>query len=291
MNPFEGDLKRIRACRDGHTCPYQPADFCRFGNAPAVLPLTQVQGGVVVIAGCAGHGKSVYGHRLLHEYRQKGLAPVDLHGSAPYRACIARRAQVLRKLSSRNGLLDADDVADEKADDTHWPARLQTVLGQTGEEMVVRLPRIEPEASDAGTRNIAWEIACYANAAEESKSVIIYEYNATDWPRDWESLRSAIDQNYDANVRACVLDPVAPADLWAYAQGVMDRSPHQRFTMEEGVPEWLRRLFGTFSVSPTKAHDLMRRVFANAIAAQSTKVTLEHLMPEVLEPAAWSGAA
>ncbi|MFI0480856.1 hypothetical protein [Actinomadura sp. 9N215] len=281
MNPFEDEIEHMNVCPDVEDCPRLIADFRRFSNAPPPLPLKQVRGSVVLVAGCKSYGKSVYGHRLLHEYQAEGLAPLELLDDGPFEDCPARRKDVLRRLCSRTGLLDADDMAGAEFDKHEWAARLSTVMSQAGGEMVVRLPGMMANASGVETTDLAWEVFRYAAAANRSKSVFIYEYNAQDWPRDWEVLRAAIEQNNDHKVRTRVLEPFNPDELWAYAEEVMDVSPHKEITLEERAAGWLRNVFGDRSLHPKSVHQLMRRSFANAIDGRSATVTFDHLWAAV----------
>ncbi|MFI0370810.1 hypothetical protein ACH35V_23315 [Actinomadura sp. 1N219] len=285
MNPFEDEIEDMNVCKGVENCPRLIADFRRFSNAPPPLPLQQVRGSVVLVAGCKSYGKSVYGHRLLHEYQAEGLAPLELLDDGPFDDCPARQKDVLRKLCSKTGLLDADDMSGAEFDKHDWAAKLSNVMSQAGGEMVVRLPGMMPNASGVAAAELAWEVFRYAAAANRSKSVFIYEYNAKDWPRDWELLRAAIEENNDHKVRTRVLEPFTPDELWAYAEEIMDVSPHQEITLEESVPGSLRSLFGHRFGDPSlhlkSVHQLMRRSFANAIEGRSATVTFDHLWPAV----------
>ncbi len=108
--------------------------------------------------------------------------------------------------------------------------------------MVVRLPCIMQNTANPDDR-IAWEICQYAMAAQMSKSVFIYEYNAVQWPDGWEKIRRDLEPNRDARVRTSVLDPVGPGELWAYVQSVIDGSPYKEITLEPGAPKVLQYLF------------------------------------------------
>ncbi|WP_433227109.1 hypothetical protein [Actinomadura formosensis] len=281
MNPFAGGFDGMEPCWNSESCPYSAHDFLLFDNAPEPPPLEQVRGSVLLLAGSSGHGKSVYGHRLLHEYGAQGMKPFDLLGEGPFQQCLARRRQVLLKLRSKNGPLDEEDMANAQVDDAGWAAKLRNVMCGAGGELVVRLPCIMQDTSDVEAR-IGWEILQYGMAAQRSKSVFIYEYNARAWPGDWEKLRKEIELSRDVKVRSCVVDPVTPNELWTYVKGVMDSSPHKQITLDTDVAEWLKYIFGQCSLHPQSVHGLMRRIFNNAIAEPSPKVTLNHLMPEVI---------
>lgn len=277
MNPFEDDFDEFEPCPGIAQCRYQDHDFRRFTNTPAPLSLDRVRGGVVLIAGPPGHGKTVFGHRLLHEYQTQGLELVELLPEGPSLNCPARRARVLEKLrDSMNALASADGGSTKRGDDM-WAADLRTTMRNGGEGRVVRLPCIMPNTADPDDR-IAWEICQYAMAAQMSKSVFIYEYNAVQWPDGWEKTRRDIESNRDTKVRTNVLDPVAPDELWAYVKGVIDGSPHKEITLDPAAPKLLKFLFDRDRPHPGTVRRLMRRVYEIAIAEQSAKVTLDHLL-------------
>ncbi|TYK52527.1 hypothetical protein [Actinomadura decatromicini] len=275
MNPFDGGFDRIGHCRDGAACQYSAETFLRFTNAPEVPPVDDVRGSVILVGGSPGHGKSVYGHRLLHEYHARRLRSVDLMGAGPYEECLARRQDVLLKLRASLRTLDDGDLADTQINNSGWATGLRTLMSNEGKGMVVRLPCTMRNVNDD---KVAWEICQYANAAEMSDSVFIYEYRARDWPADWDRLCEDLDTNVSVHTR--VVDPVAPAELWDYVKDVMRRSPHPEITFEAGVPELVMYVFGRDAMDPRRVHGMMRRIFAGAIKEGGRKVTFDLLWPE-----------
>jgi hypothetical protein len=183
---------------------------------------------------------------------------------------------VLERLrGSMNAPASAEGGNTKHGDDT-WAADLRTTMRNGGEGRVVRLPCIMPNTADPDDR-IAWEICQYAMAAQMSRSVFIYEYNAVQWRDGWEKIRRDIESNQDTKVRMSVLDPVAPDELWAYVKGVIDGSPHKEITLEPGTPEVLQYVFARDRPHPGSVWRLMRHAFEIAIAGQSAKVTWREL--------------
>ncbi|QKW38291.1 hypothetical protein HUT06_33355 [Actinomadura sp. NAK00032] len=281
MNPFDDDFGDFEPCWDNSDCPYQPQDFVRFTNAPAPLPLDHVRGSVVLVAGPSGHGKSVYGHRLLHEYQAQGLTPIELLPEGPFEGCLARRRKVLGKLRAQTGALRPGEVPDAEIDDAAWADGLRKVMGHADRKLVVRLPCIMQGPTGAGDR-LAWEICQYAMAAGPGNHVFVYEYNANVWPDDWDRLRSDVERHRDAKVRACVLDPVAPGELLVDVQSVMAASPHARVALESGMSKCLKYVLGADLLAPASFRRLMRLAADRVIAEQSTEITLDHLMDQAM---------
>jgi hypothetical protein len=280
LNPFDG-YGDFEPCWKGADCPYQPRDFLRFTNAPAPLPIDHVRGSVVLVAGPPGHGKSVYGHRLLHEYQAQGLTPIELLPAGPFEGCLARRRRVLGKLRAQTGGLRPGEVSDAEIDDAAWADGLRKVMDHADRKLVVRLPCTMQGTTGSGD-SLAWEICQYAMAAGPGNHVFVYEFNAEDWPDDWDRLRAEVERHHDAKVRPCVLEPVTPDELLADAQAVMAASPRTGVALDAQMSKWLKYVLNKDLLHPASFRRLMRLAVDSALAERSTEITLDHLMGQAM---------
>ncbi|XRQ12194.1 hypothetical protein ACN3XK_15250 [Actinomadura welshii] len=280
MNPFEDRIVPIGHCRDIATCgQLEETSFFSFANTPAIPPAETARGSVLLVAGRRGNGKTVYGHRLLHEYHARNLRPVDLlRIGHVVKGSPARRHQVLIDLRKAVDPLDSTDL---QVDDDIWGDRLCDILNRAGGGLAVRLPGVQQNG--ATHTDIAWEICQYAMAAQLNDSVLIYEYLTDTWPDDWHKLFAHVEQNHDVTVRDRVLDNLSADDLWTYVEGVMERSPNRRIALAPGVPEELRQTFSRRSLSLSGMHGFMRAAFAAAIAENSPEVSHRHLLTAALD--------
>ncbi|TDC67150.1 hypothetical protein E1200_15510 [Actinomadura sp. GC306] len=274
-------------CRGVGDCPHAAeAPFLSFTNTPDIPNVADVQGSVLLIGGGRGNGKTVYGHRLLHEYHARGLKATDLlRLGRVVKGSPARRHQVLSALQAE---IDPFDEDESRPDDELWGEKLYELLGRATAPMAVRLPSVEQRAQ-AGGAEIVDEIVQYAIAAYRSKHVFIYEYLTDGWPDDWDRLIAQIDKNHDVAVQERVVSELSADDLWAYVDGVMRRFPDNGITLAPGMPEELQKalalplLTGRRPIRLSRMHGLMRAAFDIAIAQDSAEVSAAHVIS-----AAWN---
>ncbi|TDC82169.1 hypothetical protein [Actinomadura sp. 7K507] len=270
-------------CKGISDCPHlAESPFFAFTNTPDIPDVDDVRGSVLLIGGDRGNGKTVYGHRLLHEYHARGLETMDLlYLGRVIKESPVRRHQVLCALQSK---IDRFDPADPKADDGVWGEKLCDILGRKqSKTLAVRLPAVEQKAG-AGCGEIVEEIVQYATAAHLSDHVLVYEYLTDSWPDDWDGLLVQIEKNHDAAVQERVVNELSADDLWSYVQGVMDRHPHNGITLAPGMSEELRKAFSILPVIARRPlrlsgmHGLMRTAFEMAIAQDSSEVSAAHVI-------------
>ncbi|MFA1548401.1 hypothetical protein [Actinomadura chokoriensis] len=281
-NPFKEKMPSMGRCKGIAKCPnLSVSPFFSFANTPGVPALEDARGSVLLIGGDRGNGKTVYGHRLLHEYHAQGLTTVDLlHLAHVTTESPVRRHQVLCALREE---IDRFGPEVSQTDDGAWGERLCAILEQAHGSLAVRLPSVEQKAG-TGCEDIAREIIQYATAADLSGNVLIYEYLTDLWPSEWRRLVEEIEKNHDVTVRECELSELTGDDVWTYVQGVMARFPHSEITLAPEVPDSLRKALDVLAVRRQPSiqlkdmHGLMRTAFDGAIAQDCKEVSTFHVL-------------
>jgi energy-coupling factor transporter ATP-binding protein EcfA2 len=200
---------------------------------PKLSDLDQIvrDGGVLLIGGRSGVGKSTFSHRLLHDLAASSREIVDIDlmmrsvangaGAIVNGADDRDRRKWLREVTRKllgSGNLSGDQVREINKDDpeTEWWERHRQ-LGEDlggGSRLIVRLPPADPSIKRINA--VIEDLCHYADAAEYvNNSLYLYEYGYP-YESQWRLIKDEIETRGLPGIHPFEIPGLTAEDGWAF---------------------------------------------------------------------------
>jgi hypothetical protein len=279
-NPFPETLPDLGSHTDDCVGPEHQTGYIEFANRPEIPDVT---GGVVLIGGRPNLGKSVFSHRCLHHYKDRGCLDIDL--SEEPSGDLSGPASTLPAIISRlrsDGSLSAKasaglrDIGAGSAVEGH--RALGGALG--ARRLVVRLPPPDPNLRPAA---IARQVGAYARAANAANSSV-YLFEFPFWvERDWRSVLEEVGRGkYAKLVTYRELEPFSNHELLTFLLahlGGQDRLDAVFEVELDRLLKGLRRQRASLSPNNLTWFNMFcRHAFETAIEDGAAKVATYHFV-------------